>query len=116
VEIYSSGDSAVATMSKGFDELIAEAERQQLEGWDFSYLEGRMAESPLPFDYLAEVRQRLSGVSALLDLGTGGENGGHGSSKVQLFRPVLVTKMIKSRVRAESCWGSGWPTSWRETA
>ena len=58
--------------SKQFDELIAEAERQPFVGWDFSYLKDRMVEAPLPWDYLAEVRERLNGVSALLDLGTGG--------------------------------------------
>lgn len=57
---------------RSFETLIAEAERERFEGWDFSRLEGRFAETPPPFDYLAQVRRRLSGVSAMLDLGTGG--------------------------------------------
>jgi SAM-dependent methyltransferase len=57
---------------KQFEELIAEAERQPFEGWDFSYVKDRMVEEPLPWDYPAIVRERLDGVSALLDLGTGG--------------------------------------------
>jgi SAM-dependent methyltransferase len=56
----------------GFDELIAAAEREPFEGWDFSHLAGRMVEAPPPFDYLTAVRARLPGVQRLLDLGTGG--------------------------------------------
>jgi SAM-dependent methyltransferase len=56
----------------GFDELIAAAERERFEGWDFSHLAGRMIEAAPAFDYLAVVRGRLSGVERMLDLGTGG--------------------------------------------
>jgi len=56
----------------GFDELIAAAEEDRFEGWDFSHLSGRLVEAPPPFDYLAAVRGRLPGVGRLLDLGTGG--------------------------------------------
>ena len=57
---------------KQLDDLIAEALRQPFQGWDFSYLNGRMIEEPLAFDYIAEVRKRLEGVRALLYPGTGG--------------------------------------------
>lgn len=49
--------------------------RQEAEpfvGWDFSALQGRMTESPLPWDYLALARAALAGRRRLLDLGTGG--------------------------------------------
>jgi len=59
-------------MRKTFETLIAEAEGAPFEGWDFSLLAGRMVEAPLAFDYVAQVRRRLPGVAALLDLGTGG--------------------------------------------
>ena len=62
----------VTMTSERFDELIAEAESQQFAGWDFSYVKDRMVEEPLPWYYLVEVRERLNGVSTLLDLGTGG--------------------------------------------
>jgi hypothetical protein len=62
----------VTIKSKPFDELIAEAESQPFAGWDFSYVKDRMVEAPHPWDYLVEVLGRLNGVSALLDLGTGG--------------------------------------------
>ena len=55
-------------MRKTLETLIAEAERAPFEGWDFSLLAGRMVEAPLAFDYVAQVRRRLEGVAALLDL------------------------------------------------
>jgi SAM-dependent methyltransferase len=58
--------------SPPFETLIAAAEREPFEGWDFSHLEGRLVEAPPPYEYLAAVRARLSGVKAMLDLGTGG--------------------------------------------
>ncbi len=41
-------------------------------GWDFSYLDGRMNEAPLPWDYRALVTAALPKATALLDMGTGG--------------------------------------------
>jgi hypothetical protein len=41
------------------------------EGWDFSYLEGRMIESPLPWDYKNIVEENLLNKNYLLDMGTG---------------------------------------------
>ena len=55
-----------------FEALIAAAEREPFEGWDFSHLAGRLVESPPPFDYLAAVRRRTPCQAAMLDLGTGG--------------------------------------------
>ncbi|HLZ82916.1 MAG TPA: methyltransferase domain-containing protein [Caulobacteraceae bacterium] len=57
---------------QAFEALIADAERQTFEGWDFSHLAGRMVEAAPPFDYGVEVRRRLPDVARLLDLGTGG--------------------------------------------
>lgn len=58
-----------------FEDLITDAVREPFQGWDFSYLDGRMVEDPLSWDYVAQVRQvrhRLTGVASILDLGTGG--------------------------------------------
>ncbi len=71
-ETLNKGNSAVHTLGNRFEKLIAEAERQPFEGWNFSYGKDRIVEEPLPWNYLAKVRERLSGVSALLNLGTGG--------------------------------------------
>jgi hypothetical protein len=55
-----------------FEDLIHDAERAPFEGWDFSFVEGRMVEDALPWDYVAEVRRRMACVKSMLDLGTGG--------------------------------------------
>ncbi|GFN34935.1 class I SAM-dependent methyltransferase [Tepidimicrobium xylanilyticum] len=56
-----------------FDYLIKEA-NENFEGWDFSYLEstGRMQEFPLSWNYRSKVKERMSGIVSLLDMGTGG--------------------------------------------
>lgn len=58
--------------ASSFEDLIRDAERAPFEGWDFSFVDGRMVEDALPWDYLAEVRRRVAGVESMLDLGTGG--------------------------------------------
>jgi len=55
----------------GFDELVAAADAEPFQGWDFSRLHGRMTQTELPFRYLDEVR-RIGDVASMLDLGTGG--------------------------------------------
>lgn len=55
-----------------FNALIQEGLSQELTGWDFSWLARRTRESPLPWDYRRLVLDRLAGIEALLDLGTGG--------------------------------------------
>jgi SAM-dependent methyltransferase len=57
---------------RAFEELVAEAESQSFEGWNFSYLDGRLTEGPLPWDYTRIVTGLLPGVDSFLDLGTGG--------------------------------------------
>lgn len=55
-----------------FDRLVAEAEAVTLEGWDFSFLEGRVEVAPEPWDYRTRVGELASTVGSLLDIGTGG--------------------------------------------
>lgn len=47
-------------------------EHQAFTGWDFSYLDGRWEEEPLPWDYGNIVRKALFTDAKLLDMGTGG--------------------------------------------
>ena len=54
------------------EQLLAEAEQQPFQGWDFSYLQGRMEEAPTSWNYAELVRARLAGIAAVLDMGTGG--------------------------------------------
>jgi 2-polyprenyl-3-methyl-5-hydroxy-6-metoxy-1,4-benzoquinol methylase len=41
-------------------------------GWDFSYLDRRMEQDPLPWDYKNIVERNISGKETLLDMDTGG--------------------------------------------
>lgn len=62
-------------------------ERQPFEGWDFSYLDGRIAGSPLDWSYPSILFKILRGGSpprSLLDMGTGG---GEFLSTLQPFPP-----------------------------
>lgn len=47
-------------------------EQHTFKGWDFSYLDKRTEEEPLPWNYDEIVRQYLNSKSILLDMGTGG--------------------------------------------
>lgn len=53
------------------EEWIHES-KKGMEGWDFSYLEGRMEEGPLPWSYEEIIRKTLQPQHDLLDMGTGG--------------------------------------------
>jgi SAM-dependent methyltransferase len=55
-----------------FDELIGEAEAAPIEGWDFSWLEGRATEERPSWRYSGLLADRSSRSSSLLDLQTGG--------------------------------------------
>jgi hypothetical protein len=55
-----------------FERLIAEAVGQRQAGWDFSFVEGRMIEEGLSWDYAGLANERLGRASAAVDLCTGG--------------------------------------------
>jgi SAM-dependent methyltransferase len=55
-----------------FERLIREALDQDFSGWDWHYLEGRLVEAPLSWDYRQIVFERSRSVQSLLDIGTGG--------------------------------------------
>ena len=60
-------------MSAGtFDELLAEAEAAPIEGWDFSWLDGRATEERPSWQYSAMVAARVGSVSSMLDIECGG--------------------------------------------
>ncbi|MCA9954201.1 MAG: class I SAM-dependent methyltransferase [Anaerolineales bacterium] len=62
-------------MSKSQQEVIAfwkDKAQKPFYGWDFSYVHGRLVESPLPWDYLALARELLPQAQNVLDVGTGG--------------------------------------------
>ena len=52
-----------------FLEWLRAEEAEPFEGWDFSHLQGRMVEEPLPWDYARLLLDTLPGAEALLDMG-----------------------------------------------
>jgi SAM-dependent methyltransferase len=59
-------------MSRTFDELVTEAAAAPVDGWDFSWLDGRATEERPSWGYQRLMSQRLAAVSAALDIQTGG--------------------------------------------
>ena len=60
-----------------FDDLLAEGEAVPVEGWDFSWFDGRATEERPPWGYTRLLRARMAGLAgvpgaAALDLQTGG--------------------------------------------
>ncbi len=55
-----------------FDELVAEAESAPVEGWEFSWLDGRATEERPSWGYSRMLAQRMATASAALDIQTGG--------------------------------------------
>ncbi|MGW3272862.1 SAM-dependent methyltransferase, partial [Streptomyces kronopolitis] len=59
-------------MTRSFEELVAEAEAVSVEGWDFSWLDGRATEERPSWGYQRGMGERLARASAALDVQTGG--------------------------------------------
>lgn len=59
-------------MSRTFEELVDEAASAPVEGWDFSWLEGRATEQRPSWGYQRAMGERLARASAALDVQTGG--------------------------------------------
>ncbi|KOG11788.1 MULTISPECIES: class I SAM-dependent methyltransferase [Streptomyces] len=59
-------------MTRSFEELVAEASEASVDGWDFSWLEGRATEQRPSWGYQRLLGERLATASAGLDLQTGG--------------------------------------------
>jgi SAM-dependent methyltransferase len=72
-------------MDTTFEQLIEQALGQELTGWDFSWLNERTFEEPLPWVYEDIARSRMNGVQAVLDIDTGG---GEGFSRLGPFPMV----------------------------
>jgi SAM-dependent methyltransferase len=59
-------------MASRFDELVAEAERAPITGWDFSWLDGRATEERPPWAYSARVAEFAGASERMLDVQCGG--------------------------------------------
>src|SRR5436309_14871785 len=55
-----------------FDEMVSEAERADVSGWDFGWLAGRATEQRPSWGYQRQMERRLAKASAALDIQTGG--------------------------------------------
>ncbi|MGV8968331.1 MAG: methyltransferase domain-containing protein [Cellulomonas sp.] len=55
-----------------YDDLVTDALRAPITGWDFSWLIGRADCEDLPWDYMARARRAVSHATCLLDIDTGG--------------------------------------------
>ena len=62
----------MATAHRTFEELVAEAEAASVDGWDFSWFEGRATEERPSWGYARAMGERLAHASAALDIQTGG--------------------------------------------
>jgi SAM-dependent methyltransferase len=59
-------------MGRSFEELVAEADAAPIEGWDFSWLDGRATEERPSWGYAGMVAERARGARRMLDLQSGG--------------------------------------------
>jgi len=59
-------------MERTFDDLVAEAAAVSVDGWDFSWLDGRATEQRPSWGYQRLMGERLATASAALDVQTGG--------------------------------------------
>ncbi|MER6439740.1 class I SAM-dependent methyltransferase [Streptomyces sp. NPDC001185] len=60
------------TVPRTFEDLVAEAASVSVEGWDFSWFEGRATEQRPSWGYARAMGERLAGAAAALDIQTGG--------------------------------------------
>jgi SAM-dependent methyltransferase len=70
-----------------FDELVAEGATAPVEGWDFSWFDGRATEERPPWGYARLMGQRMASASAGLDVQTGG---GEALASIQRPPPKLA--------------------------
>jgi SAM-dependent methyltransferase len=59
-------------MARTFEELVAEAGAASVDGWEFSWLEGRATEERPSWGYSRLLGERMAGATAALDIQTGG--------------------------------------------
>src|SRR5688572_4204148 len=62
----------MSSVGRSFDDLVTEADQASVEGWDFSWLEGRATEARPSWGYQRQLAARLALASTAVDLQTGG--------------------------------------------
>jgi SAM-dependent methyltransferase len=74
-------------MGRSFEDLATEADSASVDGWDFSWLDGRATEQRPSWGYQKLLSRRLATVSAACDVDTGG---GEVLAGVEKFPPTMV--------------------------
>ncbi|MFB4301176.1 class I SAM-dependent methyltransferase [Actinomadura sp. NTSP31] len=74
-------------MNRTFDDLVEEADSASVDGWDFSWLEGRATEQRPSWGYQRLMSERLGRATAALDVQTGG---GEVLAEAAAFPPTMV--------------------------
>ncbi|MEB3030769.1 methyltransferase domain-containing protein [[Mycobacterium] nativiensis] len=80
-------------MARTFDDLVAEADAASVDGWDFSWLDGRATEERPSWGYQRLLSRRLTEVSAAVDLNTGGGEVLAGIEEISESRPPFPPTM-----------------------
>ena len=65
-------DGAPGRDAVTFEELVAEGSAVPVEGWDFSWFDGRATEERPPWGYARLMGERMAGAASALDVQTGG--------------------------------------------
>ncbi len=78
---------ASAASRDRFEALVAEADAVSVDGWDFSWLDGRATEQRPSWGYARAMADRLAGARAALDIQTGG---GEVLAAAPVLPPVTV--------------------------
>jgi SAM-dependent methyltransferase len=60
------------TTVRSYEELVDEASAALTRGWDFSFLAGRIGDTPLPWNYIELAQEAVAQARTVLDLDTGG--------------------------------------------
>src|SRR5258705_9297424 len=74
-------------MRRTFEDLVAEADSASVDGWDFSWFEGRATEERPSWGYQRLMSHRLANVSSALDIQTGG---GEVLAGARTFPPTMA--------------------------
>ncbi len=81
-----------------FDVQYTEALAADFKGWDFSFLNERLQEESLPWEYRALVEAKVPEVRCLLDMGTGG---GEFLASIRELPPIVwATEAYEPNIRA----------------
>ncbi|MBL1074362.1 methyltransferase domain-containing protein [Nocardia sp. 2] len=74
-------------MDRNFEDLVAEAAAAAVDGWDFSWLDGRASEERPSWGYQRQQARRLATAQAALDIQTGG---GEVLAEAEVLPPTMV--------------------------